>query len=244
MKKLASFFAVGLGAAMSFGASDRSLASNAASRDGGPDFGGNVLHFEGFVTSNSDTLFVVSLKRSEGSLSARAWVKLGQTFAGHVLSHFDSQNQILSVTSTADRVYHLHLAESKVTGSKGKDRSEAFSRAMGFVEEARKGIRKQWDVPIELRFDLDGSTMPDVVRARFLAQQEEEEAKGGYLVGILVDGSWVFSPYRGQASKLIPSTLSDSDRREVEAAWALLHAEGMARGTAYEKRKKGGPLKR
>jgi hypothetical protein len=197
-----------------------------------------ALSFEGYLKSRGDTLFVLSFRNEKGMLSASAWLKLGQTFAGHVLSAYDPQHEILSVKNPAGQLLRLPLVNSKTLEANQGIQEKALERAMMFVDDTRQTIRKQFDMPVEFTVDLDGSMMPPAMRERFRVQREEVEKKGGYLVGVCVEGDWVFSTYRGQHARLIPTSLNDENRRKVEAAYALIYAEAMARSTARKKRQK------
>jgi hypothetical protein len=73
-----------------------------------------AFEFTGYMTASGETRFVVT---ESDSNRVSGWLRLGQTFAGHVLVEFDSKDEVL-VLKRDTEVIRLRLKDSRVHDGK------------------------------------------------------------------------------------------------------------------------------
>jgi hypothetical protein len=187
------------------------------------------LRFDGFIEIGKECRYAVASITSEGVLRDRRWLELRQPFGEYFIFDYDAKNEVLLVRDSQKNIHRLPLISSKVREAKSTEVTP-FVLAMSRVEQMRADTRKKWNVPPTFSIDIDGGTMPTSVREGFYRLREREETGGGYLVGVCVDGQWIFSRFKtpddGIATNhLVPRGLDPSERTKVEIAWALAFAE-------------------
>ena len=187
------------------------------------------LRFDGFIEIGNERRFAVASITSEGVLRDRRWLELRQCFGEYFIFDYDAKNEVLLVRDSQTNIHRLPLVSSKVREARGTEVTP-FVLAMSRVEQMRADTRKKWNVPPTFSIDIDGGSMPTDVRGRFYRFREREETGGGYLVGVCVDGQWIFSRFKNSGDEkatnhLVPRSLDPSERTKVEIAWALALAE-------------------
>jgi hypothetical protein len=187
------------------------------------------LRFDGFIEIRNERRFAVASITSEGVLRDRRWLELRQSFGEYFIFDYDAKNEVLLVCDSQKNIHRLPLVSSKVREAKSTEVTP-FVLAMSRVEQMRADTRKKWNVPPTFSIDIDGGSMPTGVREGFYRLRERAETDGGYLVGVCVDGQWIFSHFKASdvleaPNHLVPRSLDPSERAKVEIAWALAFAE-------------------
>ena len=115
-------------------------------------------------------------------------------------------------------------------------REEAKAQIAELIQAQRAAaILKYGAWPV--KFDREGSELPEPERADFLARREAAAGTKHAVLAVRIRGKWriydapVSSP---GFSKTVTENLTDADRREIEMRWATLQAELWARRIAHE----------
>lgn len=221
--------------------------------------GPNLPEFSGFVSvSSAETQFALKWQSTEGG-TIKSWLRLGESAGEFKLVDFDSKSEVLRVQDRWGQIHRLFLPDAKVGHSDLTDAE--FNGLIRFMianadisaapvlarEKARDFFlrlagRGRGLENVEVKFDLNGSTLHEQYRATWTESQARARKAGRLLLAPIFDDKaqlheFPLKPYR--APEPMTRNLTEADWDEI----ALLDATStLRRQLSNRKRKPNPPL--